>query len=315
MTKLLTIREELKRLYASYNTYIRPAIKALIALISIIIINSNIGQMSLLKNPVVVIILSLVAAFLPNTLLTMMLMAVILGHVSAISIEMAGFLFIVIFVMYLFFFRFTPKDSVILLLVPLLFFMNIPYVVPIMVGLILTPVSIISVVFGIIIFFFLHYISSNLDAVVAAAAEDGLGQMSSMANSVFKSKALYLTLIAFILVICVVYFIKRLSIDYSWMVSVFAGGVLCMIIMLIGNLKFDMNEIVSIVSIFLGGIISIVIAIIGQFFVHSIDYSRTEFTQFEDDDYYYYVKAVPKIKVTSAQVNVKRINARKLKKK
>ncbi len=315
MTKLLTIREEFKRIYASYNTYIRPIIKAIIALISIIIINSNIGQMSLLKNPVVVIILSLVAAFLPNALLVMMLMAVILAHVSAIAIEMAGFLFIVIFVMYLFFFRFTSKDSVILLLVPLLFFLKIPYIVPLMVGLVLTPVSIISVVFGIIIFFFLNYISSNFDAVVTAAASDGLGQMSSMANAVFKSKALYLTLIAFILVICVVYVIKRLSIDYSWIVSVLSGGVLCMIIMLIGNLKFDMNEIVSIVSIFVGGIISIIIVMIGQFFVHSVDYSRTEYTQFEDDEYYYYVKAVPKIKVTTAQVNVKRINARKLKRK
>ena len=42
---------------------------------------------------------------------------------------------------------------------------------------------------------------------------------------------------------------------------------------------------------------------------------RSEKTQFEDDDYYYYVKAVPKIKVTTPEVSIKRINAQKATKK
>ena len=33
-----------------------------------------------------------------------------------------------------------------------------------------------------------------------------------------------------------------------------------------------------------------------------------EYTQFEDDDYYYYVKAVPKIKIAAPKKDVKRIN-------
>ncbi len=33
--------------------------------------------------------------------------------------------------------------------------------------------------------------------------------------------------------------------------------------------------------------------------------------QFEDDEYYYYVKAVPKLTVTRPDVKVKRINTRK----
>ena len=33
--------------------------------------------------------------------------------------------------------------------------------------------------------------------------------------------------------------------------------------------------------------------------------------QFEDDDYYYYVKAVPKMTVSSTDVKVQRISARK----
>jgi hypothetical protein len=35
-----------------------------------------------------------------------------------------------------------------------------------------------------------------------------------------------------------------------------------------------------------------------------------EHAQFEDDVYYYYVKAVPKVTVTMSQVNVKHINVK-----
>ena len=36
------------------------------------------------------------------------------------------------------------------------------------------------------------------------------------------------------------------------------------------------------------------------FFVHNLDYRRIENHQFEDDEYYYYVKAVPKMGMTGA---------------
>ena len=45
--------------------------------------------------------------------------------------------------------------------------------------------------------------------------------------------------------------------------------------------------------------------------IFSLDYSRTEYVQFEDDEYYYYVKAVPKISIAVPQKKVKKINAQK----
>ena len=45
-------------------------------------------------------------------------------------------------------------------------------------------------------------------------------------------------------------------------------------------------------------------------FFFSVDYSRSENLQFEDDEYYYYVKAVPKLSVTRSEKTVKRINER-----
>jgi len=42
-----------------------------------------------------------------------------------------------------------------------------------------------------------------------------------------------------------------------------------------------------------------------------VDYGRTENVQFEDDEYYYYVKAVPKMTVAVQAKTVKRINSQR----
>ena len=48
-----------------------------------------------------------------------------------------------------------------------------------------------------------------------------------------------------------------------------------------------------------------------QFFAFNVDYSRTELVQFEDDEYYYYVKAVPKISLATPEKSVKKINTQR----
>ena len=47
-----------------------------------------------------------------------------------------------------------------------------------------------------------------------------------------------------------------------------------------------------------------------QFIKGVVDYQRTEILQFEDDNYYYYVKAVPKLSITVKNENVKHINSK-----
>ena len=76
-----------------------------------------------------------------------------------------------------------------------------------------------------------------------------------------------------------------------------------------GNSRMDVN--LSVGSIIVGILVSMVLAFVFEFFVFAVDYTRTEYLQFQDDDYYYYVKAVPKVAVTAPDVKVQRINKRK----
>lgn len=67
--------------------------------------------------------------------------------------------------------------------------------------------------------------------------------------------------------------------------------------------KFNM------IFMIIGVILGAVVGYLCQILFFSVDYKRTEFVQYEDDEYYYYVKAVPKINIVNEDVKVKQINA------
>ncbi|MBQ8166184.1 MAG: hypothetical protein IJZ96_04010, partial [Lachnospiraceae bacterium] len=52
----------------------------------------------------------------------------------------------------------------------------------------------------------------------------------------------------------------------------------------------------------------VLVALVVQLCKSMVDYSRKETVQFEDDDYYYYVKAIPKYNVTAKKKNVVKMN-------
>ena len=299
MHKILELREAYRLLYSKYSMYIEAVIKFVVALVALIVINSHVGAMEILKNPLVVILISLVCAVLPKTLSAMLVMLTIVGHMFAISIEVALIVLVMFIVMYLLFFRFTSKESAVLVIMPILCAIGIPYIMPIILGLVASPVSAVSLIFGTLVYFILSFFGNDFENIVEIAKDDGFEVLSMFIEKVMKNMAFYYCIIALVVVLVLVYVLKRLSMDYSWIIAVCAGGGIQIIVFLVGCFMFDMSLFCSILSVILGGLLTVVIAWFLQFFLHSVDYTKAEKVQFEDDDYYYYVKAVPKIKVAA----------------
>ena len=128
-------------------------------------------------------------------------------------------------------------------------------------------------------------------------------------NGMLQDKAMLLTIVVFILVIVATYVIYRQSFKYSWFIAIITGAILNIILLLVGGIVLEAD--INILVIFLGTIGGAILAVVAQFFKGVLDYSRTETVQYEDDDYYYYVKAVPKIRVPEQNVKVKKINEQK----
>ncbi len=313
MTTLFELREKLKNFYGAHEVMLRPIIKFIAVFVSLLLIKSNIGFMSFLNSWLIMLSLSVISAFLPWNVVAVILSADILANVFSVSIELGGLILLIVLILFLLFFRFSPKQGALLVFIPLAFFLKIPYAIPVVVGLLWAPYAIIPVIFGTIIYFMIYVISENT-ALLTRMSNGNISSASvnSIINMMGNNNEMVLIIIAFVITILVVYFIKRMSVDNAWTIAIFAGGILQFVIVLVGSLMLKTDS--SLIEIIIGNTLSVVVSFIIHFFVFSVDYSRTEHTQFEDDDYVYYVKAVPKINVTAPEMNVKRINAQRRKK-
>lgn len=308
MTKLLVAREYIKNFYSKYEIYLWPVCKFLFAFIALIIINGEIGYMHRIENIAIVLVVALMCSFLPLGCSVVFAGLFVLLHLYALSMECALAAFMLMLVMVLLYFRFAPKDFIILLLTPLSFVLKVPYIMPLAMGLVGTPASLFSVGCGTILYFFLNFINEN-NTTINAMEDEITAKFRYLIDGLIDNKAMVVTVAAFAVTLIVVYVIRRMSIDHSWTIAMVAGSLVNVMMLLVGDLMYDTK--VSIIGILVGSTVSFVLAKALQFFVFSVDYSRTERVQFEDDEYYYYVKAIPKLNVATPAKTVKKINTQK----
>ena len=305
MTNLLVFREQLKKFYSKYELYITPLCKFLLALVSLLVINSRIGYMSTLKNAAVVLILALLCSFLPINLTIVIAAAVTLAHLYAFSVECAIVALAVFLLLFILYFRFSPKDTLAVLLTPICFVLKIPYVMPIAVGLIGTPASSVAVASGVIVYYMLAGMNESASVLNTFDADGMVDKFRYCIDTLMGNRAMMVAIVAFAATVLVVWFIRRLSIDHAWTIDMITGALLNILILLFGDLMYSTD--ISIIGLILGSIVSVLLVKVLQFFVFNVDYSRTEMVQFEDDEYYYYVKAVPKNTVATPEKRVKTI--------
>jgi hypothetical protein len=208
--------------------------------------------------------------------------------------------------MFLLYFRFSPKDTLAVMLTPMFFYLNVPYVMPIALGLMSTPTSIISMTFGVIVSYMVNYISGNATGLTASDMQETALQFQSIVSDLLNNKQMWITIVAFAITLAVVYVIRRMSVDHSWTIAIIVGAFVNIICLLIGDLLYTTG--LSFAAVILQTAISVLLLMVLQFFAFNLDYTRIEVVQFEDDEYYYYVKAVPKVSVTRPAPKVKKIN-------
>ena len=309
MTALLELRENLKKIYSRNEAFILPVIKFLLSFIVLSIINGKMGYMTKLDNMAIVLIVSLLCSFLPTGFMAFFAMMFAVLHLYALSIETAAVGLVVFLLLYLLFLRFTAKEALVVVLTPVLCMLKLPYVMPVAMGLIGTPASCVSVGCGVVVYYLLQTVITNAPTINSMGAEEATAKLRLLIDGMLGNKAMLVTIAAFAITVIVVYLIRRMSVDHSWTIAMVAGVMIEVMILLVGDLMYDTN--LSIVSALLGAVVTLIACKIIEFFRFCLDYSRTEKVQFEDDEYYYYVKAVPKMTVAAPTNTVKKINTQR----
>ena len=309
MTALLELRENLKKIYSRNEAFILPVIKFLLSVIVLSIINGKMGYMTKLDNMAIVLIVSLLCSFLPTGFMAFFAMMFAVLHMYALSIETAAVGLVVFLLLYLLFLRFTAKEALVVVLTPVLCMLKLPYVMPVAMGLIGTTASCVSVGCGVVVYYLLQTVITNAPTINSMGAEEATAKLRLLIDGMLGNKAMLVMIAAFAITVIVVYLIRRMSVDHSWTIAMVAGVMIEVMILLVGDLMYDTN--LSIVSALLGAVVTLIACKIIEFFRFCLDYSRTEKVQFEDDEYYYYVKAVPKMTVAAPTNTVKKINTQR----
>ncbi len=305
MTTLLVVKQYMKLFYSKFEIYITPFLKFMLAFIALMLINSHLGYMRGIDRLTVVLIAALMCSFMPTNFIVIMAALFTLLHLYALSLECTVVVGVAFLLMFLLYFRFSPKDTAVVVLTPICFLMKIPYVIPISMGLVGTPASAVSVACGVIAYYMIHYVTENETILSSMTDEEIAAKFKIVIDGILNNKEMVVTIVAFAVTLTLVYVIRRLSIDYAWTIAMVAGAFVNIMVILIGDLMFDTE--VSLLGAIIGTIISFLLTVVLQFFVFHVDYSRTEKVQFEDDEYYYYVKAVPKVTMARPEKQVKHI--------
>lgn len=312
MESLFVLKGQLQRFYAKYSKIVDKTVQFVLALVTFYMINRDIGFMKELTNPVITLGLVVVCTFLPSAVTVLAAAVMIMLHMFSVSMGMAVVTAVVFLIMFIFYIRFTPKKAIIILLVPVAFMLKIPYTVPMAFGLLGTPAYVIPITCGTFVYYMIDYVKTA--APTLATAEDAsavsqvTAQVTTYAKQVFRSKEMWVVIAAFAICLLVTYTVRRMSIDHSWKIALLVGALLNILIIGGGDMILDVGA--SYLELIGGNVAAIVIGLVLEFLFFSVDYSRSESMQFEDDEYYYYVKAVPKIVVAAPEKTVKRINKR-----
>lgn len=293
MEQLLFIKEKLKKFVGKNDVFVTPVLKFLLTFVSILQINTHLDFMHKLSSLPISLVVGLAGSFLPVNLTIVILGLLATLQVFYLSKECALIVFALFMVLYLLYFRFASKDSVAVLLTPIAFMFKIPYVMPVAMGLVGAPTSLAAVGSGVIVYNVLHYISVNADNIREMGSKGSkISGIKDVAEAVVLNKTMFTLVASFAITVIIVYVIRRLSIKYSWLIAIGVGSISCLAITIVANKALGGS--VEIGAAFLGTVFSIIINIVLQYFCFDLDYNRTEKVQFEDDEYYYYVKAVPK---------------------
>jgi len=306
MNRLFEIKGYLSKYYARYSNLVDKVIKFAIALLSFTFINQNIGFSEIISNPFIAMILSVICMMLPSPITVTLVMIATLLQMLTLSIGaavVAGLLFII---MYGFYVRYAPGKAIIILLVPIAYMLKVPVAVPIVLGLIGSPISILPISMGTIVYYLIDYVKSNSTLLETVGEEGIMEQVASYMQQILVNREMWCSMIAFAICLLLVYNVRRMSVDYSWEIAIVAGTLGNINAMAYGYIIMDIQ--LSYISLIVGSIVAIIIAFIVKFFVFAVDYTRTERLQYEDDEYYYYVKAVPKSSVAIPEKTIKRIS-------
>ncbi len=293
MTGILSIKNKLRDFCRKQDEIVSPIFRFIWMLIIFVTIQKMFHYSDLGSKKEITVLLSVLTALLPDGFLFVMAGALIGLHAFSVSLEVGAVFVVMYIIMFCVYIRFFPKYAYAMFLVPVFYVLGIPYAAPIAVAVIAGLGGMVPAVMGVVLYFFAGSVSEISRLLATEDVENEIEAFKMLSDVIIHNKEMYVAMIIFAVTIAVTSVLAKFSYDYAIYIAIAGGTVINILSSIFAG--YVMSNDVDMAKVVFGSLIGIIFAVIVRAGQGILDYQHTERVQFEDDDYFYYVKAVPKI--------------------
>ena len=306
MDAFTQIRIKIKRFIGEHSVWFERGLRAVLTLILLSGIKTYFNYSDKLDSLFIVIVLVVLCAFLSYGTMSLIITLFLLGEIFSLSLQGGLITTGLLLTTYAFCRIFMAKQYLHIPGIPVFYQMHLTFLLPTEAALFGEYSEVVPLIGGTTVAFYLKQLRDNSAALTDGS--DTVTPFSLLTGGVLQNQLFILYLLSIIALFSAISILRRMPIKFAGQLSVVFGILIEFIIMLSGYLMFDSRD--RIPNLIICNLISLAIGLISSYLVMDLDYSRVEKVKFEDDDYTYYVMAVPKVKIADDQKEVKKITHR-----
>ena len=312
LSALYQVRGIISKYVKRYELYAKVVLKfiAYLVLFQWVSGNAIFSGEGIFNSLSVQLVLALVSTLLPNRCGVMIAIAICVYNIFQASLIGSLIVGAMMLVLYIAMARMFPDQVYFLALIPICIQWNLYLLVPVFAGLYVGVVAVVPVVAGVLMWGLMQIIPAFMTLEMGESL-DALPQMISDASTygidqITKNDQMVYLLIISTGIILLVSLLKKLRLDYGRYIALAAGGILgvaCLIMgKMVGSIPGNLFVLVLLGVITVGGIALL------EFLNLALNYKTAQDLEFEDEEYFYQVRAIPKINpVSKSEKKVKTI--------
>lgn len=284
---LHNIKLKIEDIYFKNNKIALAVTRFVFALFIFGYINFTLGAFALISKPPITVLLSVAAAFLPLTI-TMVIAFIVIGlHLFKLSLILLIGYVVLLSVMYLLVFRICSDKWIVVFASIILFWIKLPYLIPLLLGIVFSTSIFIPATLATGFALFLDVAAKYK----VGTESQSISAISATFTNMAKDSYIIMWVLAVAISVLIVAIVKTFNIKNCKEIAIIVGGIVEMAVLV--ATKFILNVDVNVAVMVILNILSIIIALAFLWAMYPFNYRATEYVEFFDDEYYYFVRAVP----------------------
>ncbi len=281
----------IRSVYGRGSAYFDILARILFAAGTFLWIRHEIGWSEILSGLFVTVVLVLLSGLLTVRVVPMFAAVLVIGNAFTISYDVGAAVLAVFLILIWLFIRFVPDDAPAVVLTAMASSVGFVPLIPICCGLRRKPSSAAACCSGIVAARVITVLRNSREALRAMEASDYAGRLNLFLTEVFDN-TLVVSLLAVTAVVILVYAIRTLGFPFCFELAIILGGIIYVFFIIVAGQTIGTET--DLTAVVRSTLICAAAAFLLLAFLLPLEYRKTERLRFEDDHYYYFVKAIPK---------------------